>query len=95
MVSRFERAVLIEATRLRGLFASRDQSYLNLTVEVSGPVDRDELKITFRVGSSSYGEGSVEADTVGAASDEFFRRKGWKQNHDALKLTYLDSHKED
>lgn len=94
MVSRFERAVLIEATRLRELFASHDQSYLLLEVKVSGPVDHDSLKVTFRVGSDTWGESSVEADTVEAAAAEYFRRKGWKQNHDALKLEYLDSHKE-
>ena len=95
MVSRFERAVLIEATRLRELFASHDQSYLYFDVKVSGPVDHDILKITFRIGSSDWSDGSVEADSVDAAAAEWFRRKGWKANHDALKLEYLDSHKEE
>ena len=95
MVSRFERAVLIEATRLREMFAQRDQSYLYFDVKVSGPVDHDSLKVTFRIGSSDWSDGSVEADSVDEAAAEWFRRKGWKENHDALKLTYLDSHKED
>jgi hypothetical protein len=93
MVKAFERAVLIEATRLRELFASRDQSYLSMTVTIDGPVDYESLKISFRVGNSGYGD-SVEGDSVDNACDEFFRRKGWKAKHDTLLLPILDSHKE-
>ena len=54
---------------------------------MTGPVDHDSLKVTFRVGSTdSWGDSSVEADSVEASVDEYFRRKGWKENHDALKL---------
>jgi hypothetical protein len=91
----FERAVLIEATRLRELFKKTDQPDLYLKVEISGPVDYDNLRITFRVGTNEYSSDSVEAETVDASLDEFFRRKGWKAQHDALCLPHLDSHRED
>jgi len=85
----FEKDVMVEATRLRKLFADRDQSYLEFSVQINGPIDHDSLRIDFTVGS--YGE-SVTADSVDAALDEYFRRKGWKARHEALRLTHLDSH---
>ena len=93
-MNRFERAVMIEATRLRELFAKRDNAYLYFRIEISGPVDHGELAIKFQIGSDRYSD-NVEANTVDAAVEEMFRRKGWKAEHDALLIPYLDSHKEE
>jgi hypothetical protein len=91
----FERAVLVEATRLRDFFKSRDLERLYLRVEISGPVDYDSLRITFRIGTSEYNSESVEAESVDASLNEYFRRKGWKERHEVLQLPHLDSHKQD
>ena len=95
MAQSFETAVKIEASRLRDLFASRDVSYLSFSIEISGPVDRDELAISFRVGTSSYSDESVKGAKVKEVVDEFFRRKGWKANNDYLALPYMERHTEE
>jgi hypothetical protein len=93
-MNRFERAVMVEATRLRELFAQRDASYLYFQIEVTGPIDHGELAVKFSIGGDRYSD-NVSANTVDAAVDEHFRRVGWKREHDALLIPYLDSHKEE
>lgn len=85
----FETYVLLEAARLRRVFAERNESYLSFTVTVEGPIDHDDLNIVFNIGSSRYSDGNVTGDKIDACCEEFFRRKGWKARNDSLKLSYM------
>jgi hypothetical protein len=90
----FESTLLNELARVRKVFADHNIPHIELVIRASGPVDRDELKITFEV-DGDYNHRAVVGDSLDATIAEFFRRNSWKKAHDYLALPNVRAPKED
>jgi hypothetical protein len=75
---------------LRDLLADQDIGYINFTIDVSGRT-HGELLIDFKLSDSVYMSDAPRGGRVQGVVDEFFRRKGWKQDNAPLCLTYDES----
>ena len=75
---------------LRNQFDNANLSHLSVTIEISGPVHRDGLEITFRVGDGRYSDESVTGSDLNACLGELLRRKGWKQKNAPLSIEYME-----
>ena len=87
----FERMLKNEIEKFRKMFGEHDASYLTISIEASGPVDHGDMKITFRIGEDSYGDGSVKGGNLDQCATEYFRRKGWSRANDYIALPYFDA----
>ena len=67
-------------------FSKHNISSLHLQIEVSGPIEHDDLKLTYKVSKYGYGD-HVESHDLWAAVEEFLRRYGWQQYNAPLSLS--------
>ena len=86
----FERVLKNEIQRFRTMFAAQDASYLNISIEAAGACDHGDMKITFRIGEDSYGDGSVRGSNLDQCAAEYFRRKGWARDNNYIALPYFE-----
>lgn len=83
----FEGALKREIKRVRKELQKVDSlSDFRLNIEATGRLHDGEVNLSYRIGER-YGE-NVEGDNLQACLDEFLRRHGWKQVHQAKALTY-------
>jgi hypothetical protein len=75
------------------VFAEHNVPMIAVTIRADGPVDRDELKITFEV-DSDYHYRAVAGNSLDAAIEEFFRRHSWTKAHDYLALPNVSEGRE-
>lgn len=71
---------------LRNEFDAINLPNLRFDIEVSGRV-QGEMKIEFVLGDQ-YGSDSVRGGSINAVVEEYLRRRGWKQRHAPLSLTF-------
>ncbi len=83
----FEGALKREIKRLRKELQKVDSlSSFYVDMEVEGNLHQGDVRLTYKVGQASYD--CVKGDSLQACLDEFLRRKGWKDVHDAKLLSY-------
>jgi hypothetical protein len=85
----FERALKLEVSRLRRLFADQDSPRVWLEITAEGACDHGDVAITFSVGEGRYGD-HVTGGDVRQCVREYFRRKGWKQEHAPVLLPHFE-----
>jgi len=90
--SSLESQVAGTVNSIRDLIAMDDQSpnYFNFRIEAEGRVRDGEVKITFKIGESSY-TNVVSGDSVEAVLTEYLRRINWQKAHDYLALPRVDT----
>jgi hypothetical protein len=89
-MSDFLFALKHEVRRLRRRFADVNASHMAITITIDGAPDHGDIAVTFSVAESKYGD-AVEGKDVDQCVREFFRRKGWKQENNAILISYLPS----
>lgn len=74
---------------IRQRLGEADISYFHFEIRAKGrtQTDRCEVEIIYCL-SGEWGDSSVEGDTLENVITEFLRRKGWKDAHKPLRLTY-------
>lgn len=84
-LSQAEAAFVKEAYHIREKLAEHDLSSFHLEFEISGRVSTGDLKFLVKLGDSCYSN-VVEGNSSQAVLDEYLRRKGFADKHDALCL---------
>jgi hypothetical protein len=83
----FEGAVKREVKAIRAALAVCETiSYINLTIDINGPVDGD-VKIEYKLSKSSYGTG-VTGSNIRETLAEFLRRNGWDSTNKPIAISY-------
>lgn len=88
-MSAFVRALKNEVIRIRDQFAGMNAPSMSLQITCEGACDHGDIAITFSVGESQWGDQHVKGNNIDACLDEYFRRKGWKRDHDAILISYV------
>jgi hypothetical protein len=77
-----------EAQRVRQTLSQIDSlSSFRLDIEISGRVHSGELKIEYKLGEQ-YTLNFVSSNEITSLVEEFMRRHGWNEAHQAKLLTY-------
>ena len=84
----FIRALKAETLRIREIFADANAPSMSIHIRCGGQVDHGDIAITFDIGESQYGD-SVKGNSIEQCIEEYFRRKGWKRDHDAILISYV------
>ena len=88
MSERLHQAFVTDASKVREALGDMDKSSFFVRVEISGRTlsDADECKITYQVGSNSWGSDNVSGDSIETCLKELMRRLGWSREHAPLAL---------
>jgi hypothetical protein len=84
----FERALKMEVSRIRRLFADQNAPRIFVEITAEGACDHGDVAITFRIGEGQYGD-HVSGGDVRQCVREYFRRKGWKRENDPIMISYV------
>lgn len=82
---RFEHEVERMARAIAHACAAHDAPDVGIKIKISGRIHSD-LRITFAVGGQYD---MVTANSLLAALNEHFRRRGWEQEHAPVLLSYI------
>jgi len=61
-----------------------------LKIEIEGPIQTGEAKLTYVVDHSKNYDSSVSGNSLADVTWELLRRHGWKAQHQGLQLTWID-----
>lgn len=86
--SQFENMFKAIAIQVRDRLGDADLSNVNFEVHASGRTHGD-LEIEYVIGSY-YNNEQVKANTLGAAVNEYLRRRGWADVNKPVAIPYVD-----